>query len=80
MSERETLCLEINTLLSFLKHSVECAEGLIGFVGDLLIEDNDSTGIGRESLNDLLSLSKKISSKADQLQNKIKEVNNSISK
>ena len=74
MNEKETLFTDVDTLFSFLKCSIEHGQNLVGFAGALLLDNREISGLGKEAISDLLNLAKKISSKADMLQNKIKEM------
>lgn len=78
MTDREIQCMEIHTLFSFLQCSIEHGINLLSFAQDLFLGDGGYEEIDKEALNDLISISKKISSKADMLQNKIVEISKSF--
>ena len=73
-NEKEVLFMEVDALFNFIKGFIEHGQHFLGFASNLLLENTDTGGLGKEAISDLLTLSKKISSKSDLLQNKIKEM------
>jgi hypothetical protein len=83
MNDRELLVYESVSLFSFLKNSLEYGEDLLGIANDYIRDENGeerpACTLNKEAISDLVNLCKKISSKADILQNKIQELSKHIS-
>ena len=73
-NEKEVLFMEVDALFNFIKGCIDHGQHRLCFASNLLLENTDTGGLGKEAISDLLTLSKKISSKSDLLQNKIKEM------
>lgn len=81
MTDRERGYIEIDSIISFLKDSLEYGSNLLGHVCHYIEEDGKEIsccGLNSEAMSELLQITKKISSKADVLQNKAKELSKLI--
>lgn len=77
MTQFEVEAFEISQLLKYLEYSVSHAGSLLGLVISSSLDDKDSeifkplSTLNKDALAELKALVKRISSKADSLQNKV---------